>query len=379
MTLRIDPRYPVVWRSPSSVQIGVDSPVIRLSSVNRADECLLAALRRGTTRRALDAIGSAAGASLAQVGSFLNRVSGALIPQRFDDAPEGADAPAGTLNAHALEGKRITVSGAPAATDEISRAFRLLGAIVAPGAIVTPGAIAVPGAIVTPGASVGTTSPALQTDSAAPSSLATPINPAAPNNPIAQTTGRGQGSRREQDSRPELAIVVSAFTVLPATADHWLRRDVPHLAVVFGDSRVSVGPLVVPGRGPCLNCITRWRTEDDAAWPAIAGQLMHQSASADNRLTIFAVLPVVIRAAIAGVSADPEAAVALGGLRTVISAEDGECQTERIRQHPDCLCADEDFVRHGTGVNFGKRASRGTSLASRGNRPAGGPAGSPGG
>jgi hypothetical protein len=47
----------------------------------------------------------------------------------------------------------------------------------------------------------------------------------------------------------------------------------PHLAVAVRDGVGVVGPLVLPGRTPCLGCDDRARAAADPAWPAVAAQL----------------------------------------------------------------------------------------------------------
>jgi hypothetical protein len=49
MILKLDPRYPVVWRSPSSVQIGVDPPIVVVEHLTSGQERLLAALGPGVS------------------------------------------------------------------------------------------------------------------------------------------------------------------------------------------------------------------------------------------------------------------------------------------------------------------------------------------
>ena len=49
MTLRLDPRLPLVWRSPFGIQIGVDPAVVRIDDVTEAQERMLAALAVGTS------------------------------------------------------------------------------------------------------------------------------------------------------------------------------------------------------------------------------------------------------------------------------------------------------------------------------------------
>src|SRR5882757_8454708 len=49
MVLKLDPRYPVVWRSPSSLQVGVDPAIARLDDVTELQERMLAALAVGVS------------------------------------------------------------------------------------------------------------------------------------------------------------------------------------------------------------------------------------------------------------------------------------------------------------------------------------------
>lgn len=75
------------------------------------------------------------------------------------------------------------------------------------------------------------------------------------------------------DPDPQLAVVVAPHVVDPTLRAAWTRRGVPHLPVVVGDGRVRLGPFVVPGAGPCLQCVEYTRVDDDPLWPTIAAQL----------------------------------------------------------------------------------------------------------
>lgn len=81
------------------------------------------------------------------------------------------------------------------------------------------------------------------------------------------------------DHEPRLAVAVVDHVVDPALRAAWTRRDVPHLVVVVGDGRVRVGPFVVPGAGPCLQCVEYARVDDDPAWPAVAAQVWGRPAA----------------------------------------------------------------------------------------------------
>ena len=80
MVLRIDPCYPLVWRSPSSLQLGVASPVVVLHEVSPADELMLAALLTGVSRPGLDMIARGGGADGSAAAALLEAVAPALEP-----------------------------------------------------------------------------------------------------------------------------------------------------------------------------------------------------------------------------------------------------------------------------------------------------------
>jgi bacteriocin biosynthesis cyclodehydratase domain-containing protein len=82
----------------------------------------------------------------------------------------------------------------------------------------------------------------------------------------------------------DAAVIIARFAVTPARHGAWLRRDIPHLPIVFGDRMVRLGPFVEPGRGPCLHCTELERVDADAAWPAMATQLAGKNAAAETAL-----------------------------------------------------------------------------------------------
>ena len=76
---------------------------------------------------------------------------------------------------------------------------------------------------------------------------------------------------------PDLVVLVRDDAVELAAADDLVHRAVPHLAVVVAADRVVVGPLVVPGCGPCLRCLHLHRCDRDPAWPQLVAQLTRPS------------------------------------------------------------------------------------------------------
>lgn len=78
------------------------------------------------------------------------------------------------------------------------------------------------------------------------------------------------GAVDELDARhPDPGLVITLGARLPRRrAADWLRRSIAHLPVVARTGSVVVGPLVVPGAGPCLTCI---RLHEGAPLPSDLG------------------------------------------------------------------------------------------------------------
>ncbi|MGH3430342.1 MAG: hypothetical protein ACRDQZ_22700, partial [Mycobacteriales bacterium] len=87
-------------------------------------------------------------------------------------------------------------------------------------------------------------------------------------------------SAPEVDTRPPHPSKAPNFIVLargpicgaPQLTRH-AHHGVPHLPVLLRDGTVIVGPLVIPGRTTCLNCLDLHRGDRDPEWPVLASQL----------------------------------------------------------------------------------------------------------
>lgn len=77
-----------------------------------------------------------------------------------------------------------------------------------------------------------------------------------------------------EDAEPtDLAVVVSATPSTPESVRPWLAARVPVLPVWCLHEQASIGPLLLPGRGPCLHCLDLTRAEVDPGWPWLSAQL----------------------------------------------------------------------------------------------------------
>ncbi|KZX20016.1 TOMM precursor leader peptide-binding protein [Rathayibacter tanaceti] len=137
------------------------------------------------------------------------------------------------------------------------------------------------------------------------------------------------------DEVPDLAVLIADFAVSPARAAHWLAADVPHLAVVFGDEAVRIGPLVEPGEGPCLHCAERDRIDLDPDRARLVIQVLGRTAPTRTPLA---------SAAIAVATADAVLRRLLTGWRGLRAVErsysdaSGAFKTREQEPHPDCAC-----------------------------------------
>jgi len=256
MILRLDPRLPLVWRSPASVQLGIDPVVVVLDDVTETDERMLAALVVGVSDSGLAMI---AGARTAERDALLTALGPAL-----SSAPMAP----------------------PTATVAVHGSDSLVSAIA--------------------------------------STLA--------HSGIDVVTGPDAAALAEQ--RPALAILAGHYVLPPELHALWLRRDVPHLPVLLGDAAAVVGPFVEPGSGPCLLCLELHRRDLDAAWPAIATQLLGRHSRAETPTLVMEAAAAACRLALERLSAGPSAAASLR-----IDAATGRRETRSWQPHPECGCS----------------------------------------
>jgi len=263
MVLKLDPRYPLVWRSPTSLQVGISHPIAVLDDVTLATERMIAVLVAGVSPSGLMMIGTSSGASADEVESLVQL----LEPGFIQEVPEPL-APT------------VLVVGTGPTTSRIGDALAWSGIRVR----------------------------------------------------IAQDEA---AAVREDCS---FAIIVAQFVVAPAFHGTWLRRDIPHLAVVIGDSEVTIGPVVEPGVGPCLYCQLLHRTDADPAWPAIATQLHGRRSAADTPLVASETASLASRAVLAFLQRPAVEARPRDYTSVSLSTETGALRTVSWTPHPACGC-----------------------------------------
>jgi bacteriocin biosynthesis cyclodehydratase domain-containing protein len=131
-----------------------------------------------------------------------------------------------------------------------------------------------------------------------------------------------------------LAVAVGHFVLSPELRGLWLRRDIPHLPVVYSDTGAVVGPLVVAGSTPCLYCLDHHARDADAAWPAIAAQLWGRRSAAETPLTSREVAVIACRAVL-----DWAHGLDAGAASARLDAATGAVSRQEWAVHPDCGCS----------------------------------------
>jgi bacteriocin biosynthesis cyclodehydratase domain-containing protein len=141
-------------------------------------------------------------------------------------------------------------------------------------------------------------------------------------------------SEEPQERRVDFAVAIGRWVLDPPAYGFWLRRDIPHLPVIYGERGVTVGPTVTPGRTACLYCLERHRQDADEAWPAIASQLWGRPVRTETSLVASDValrVTRIVAARLAGGAAATSAAVHL-------DAATGHVVQREWMPHPDCGC-----------------------------------------
>lgn len=241
--MRIDPTLCLVWRTPTTVQIGFPKAVV-VAEVTAVEEHLLVALRAGCNTVALHGLGRGLGLTPAQCDAFA---------ARFEESFESRRA----------RRMRVGVDGVGRLAETI---VRLL---------------------------------AHEHDVRCVNAADVGHERLAPDTRV-HSQRRARAARESDGWRPDLVIVVGTYAITPARAGVWLRREIPHVGVVVGDRTSRVGPLVTAGDGPCLSCIEMQAVDTDPARVAMLAQLVGKPCGGENALVCTELAGVVARVVTSG-------------------------------------------------------------------------------
>lgn len=142
--------------------------------------------------------------------------------------------------------------------------------------------------------------------------------------------GVPDGDRADPD---DIGIVLVEGAAAALQLARYLRDDITHLPVSLERGRTTVGPLIVPGRSPCLSCRDQHERDRDDAWPRMHVQLIGRSAGPVSAARIAEVATSAARLLWTD---------APDGSFVEISA-DGQREQRSLTFHAECLCRETSF------------------------------------
>jgi bacteriocin biosynthesis cyclodehydratase domain-containing protein len=307
--LRLPARAPVVWRDPSSLQIGVEHVHAVVDRVTAGQAEFLAAVSAGLGAGGISAVVVQVGCDGSEAADLVRQLGPVVLPgptARRTPAPRPV----------------VRLAGRGALADEVGRVLESCGL----GVLLEDG------------------------ESAASA---------------ASTPGRG----RVDGARQHVGVVVGGLALDPVVVSEWLRRDVPHVLVRVGDRSVRVGPVVVPGVTACARCLHLHDGDRDGAWPAIAGQLATLPVAAPPLLVLRDAAVRTVRRVLAATTSPAGDAVdgdgRVNGSEPAevvrIDLDTYEVSSSVVRPHPGCGCG----APPGTGSVDARRPGPGRSAPTR--------------
>jgi bacteriocin biosynthesis cyclodehydratase domain-containing protein len=143
-------------------------------------------------------------------------------------------------------------------------------------------------------------------------------------------------------ARADLAVVAPAAST-PAPETLVAVRDRPHLLVTVRETTASIGPLVLPGRTPCLRCLHLARADRDPRWPAVTAQLAATTRTVEPCDVVLATLASALAAAqvLGHVDAPGARPPTVGGVLEM-DLVDGRLRRRTLAAHPACACGAAD-------------------------------------
>ncbi len=171
-----------------------------------------------------------------------------------------------------------------------------------------------------------------------------------------EAAARGAVRRAAPDARPPrarprgtgepplgLAVLaprdgLHAYAPDPRDAEPWRSAGIPHLYAGVVEGMGVVGPLVVPGRTACAECLFQGRAEADPAWPRMIAQLR------SGRSPGVPACDVALATLVAGLAAAHALTFLDGGhppslgARIEFSLATLGMRTVRVKPHPECDC-----------------------------------------
>lgn len=275
MDLRLPPGMPIVWRSPTELQLGGVTARAVIVSPSVSAERFLESLRRPGTLEQFHERGARLGLAVAEVRALLDSVGTLLDAAPVSPRKRSAGPARGSGGRPPVVLVRGTVAG-----DDLAEHIATLGCAV-----------------------------------------------------------RRARDDYQPPQPAEIGLVVDCadYVLPPRRFTPLMAGDVPHLAVIAEDDGATVGPFVLPGRTPCVRCDDLNRLDADRSWAAIATQLAVTSRAPLSRLARELVRSLVSNC-VSSWLADGTASAYCSSDAWTIDALTCEIRRTRRSFHDECGC-----------------------------------------
>ncbi|AEA23370.1 hypothetical protein Psed_1119 [Pseudonocardia dioxanivorans CB1190] len=138
-------------------------------------------------------------------------------------------------------------------------------------------------------------------------------------------------------ARPDLVVLADAAGADPLTVRDLVARGTTHLQVRTRDGRGVVGPLVLPGRSACLECLDRHRAAREPGWAGVAAGIARVRGTADAAAVVatIGVATAQVLAVVDGARVPPAT------LDATVEIDAATARTTRRRwsRHQECPCS----------------------------------------
>lgn len=284
--MRIDPTLSLIWRTPTSIQIGFPDAVV-VTELTALEERLLVALRTGCNLEAYYGMGATLGASRTQCDTFADRISPSFEKTAARRARIGID-----------------YVGSDGSGETATALANLLATVC---------------------------------DVRSVNAANVPHQRLAADHRIHSSKRTARGGCEGTSWQPDLVIVLAHFAITPARAGVWLRREIPHMAVIVGDRTTRIGPLVQAGRGPCLSCVEMLTCDADPTRTAMLAQLASRPCSGASPLVNAEIATVATRVVQAHMDLSRDDSLEPGEVLK-LDASTGLWTNEKISMCSRCSC-----------------------------------------
>lgn len=348
MLYRFNKAQPIIWRDPSTLQIGLGKDSVQLSDLSHNQQQVISALYSGIVSGQESGFDKSIGAEQDETANLIERVSKVLYKEHDPKTELFGPWQQIAFAEIARAGLDYEVNGEMVLAERWLRTIHI-DQLDKTGWLLARGLLA---------SGIGTilthdTGKVLSTDlgelgypkekhdspraSAALTELALLSLPTS-------TKPRIQffAKTPKQDVKVSFAVIVGHLALDPTRYARWNNRDVPHLAIIFGLDETEVSPVVLPGKTGCLNCYQQTKIDEDLSWPVLASQLLDLPRMRDDSSALLASTGLALKLILRFL--DVEAGFQLAtenenlsyGYR--INNLDGSISRMKYEFHPECSC-----------------------------------------